>query len=189
MQQDQYGIYDIYTFIHVPFWKTALFRGAFSFLLILAIVFAFFYCLKIFFLRKKTKNLSIKSSVLKQLDDTKKEEDAIVFYSNLSFVIRLFFTDIHDNDMISLTEQEIIKHIDNCTLCNGLSLAHIAEHCVICKNNYLLLHNWKKDIKKLLEKINDIKYNTAQTRFQEAVINDINIVTVLVHSVYFKNSV
>lgn len=186
MQQDEYGIYDIYTFIHLPFWETVFFKRFFLFLVVLGIIFLVWQGLKIFFLRKKAQNIPVRSTVLTLLDDVRKEQNVSVVYSNMSLILRLFFTDTHRVDMISLTEHEMMHHIDSCTLCNELKGMDVIDHCVTCKANSLLLYNWKKEIKSILEKISSIKYEAEQLLPKEAIISDINMVTILVHSVYFK---
>lgn len=186
MQQDEYGLYDIYTFIHVPFWKTVYFKSVILFIVGMCLLFGLWKLLRYLMFSKRHKSLSTKQKVLSILGAINKEQGIQSLYTSLSDVIRLFFTDTHGKDMESLTEHEIIKHIDDCQLCNMYNQTGFIDHCVVCKTNYLLLCNWKKEVKQLLEKISNVKYKEAEMVRGEVVTNDINIVIVLVHSVYFK---
>ncbi|RTL07441.1 hypothetical protein EKK58_01680 [Candidatus Dependentiae bacterium] len=186
MLQDEFGIYDIYTFIHVPFWRTVFFKRFFFFSAILFVFFLIWQCLQLFFSRAKTKDVPVKLTVLTLLDEIRKEQNISLVYTKLSFILRLFFTDAHETDMISLTEHEIIRHIDTCKWCIENNKINVGDHCGICKANSLSLYHWEKEIKNILEKISSIKYEAGQLLSKETVVNDINMVTILVHSVYFK---
>ncbi|HTM06397.1 MAG TPA: hypothetical protein VL201_04090, partial [Patescibacteria group bacterium] len=114
---------------------------------------------------------------IKQLNDVNNRDNIQKLYADLGFVLRLFFTDLHGRDMLSLTENEMIHHIDDCALC--------AESFSYVKKN-ALLHEWRAEIRQLLERTSDVKYKAELNEHTESIKNDISFVTTVVQSVYFK---
>lgn len=188
MQQDEFGIYDIYTFIHIPFWQKMWFKGTLFCLAMVSIGLFMWWLMSLFLFSKKRKDVPLKQIVLQQLERARQvhaQENMQKLYADLGLVLRLFFTDTHGNDMVSLTEHEMIQHISDCALCNEYGHAD-QHHCPVCVTSPLLISNWHQEIKRLLEQMSNVKYNTEIVMRDESVTNDINVVTILVHSIYFK---
>lgn len=189
MQQDEFGIYDIYTFIHTPFWQKMWFKGMLLFLAVMIVSFFIGWLMNVLVFAKKNKSVPVKQLVLQKLERIRQTyaiEDIQKLYTDLGLILRLFFTDTHESDMISLTEHEMIQHVTDCVLCNDHGKTGYVHHCVVCANNVLSLSNWHEEVKQLLEHMSNVKYKADIPMRNESVINDINIVTILVHSVYFK---
>jgi hypothetical protein len=184
MQQDALGIYDIYTVIYTPFWQRMWIKWALAFFGLLVISFLMWWFMRTFIFSKKIKKVPPRQIVLqkiKQLKNAENMHNIQKLYADLGFVLRLFFTDWHGHDMLSLTEHEIENHIVDCVLC----IEQLNHYAVYTQHNGLS-SSWHTAIKELLNRMSDVKYKAEHSVQNELIKRDIDLVTTLVHNVYLK---
>jgi hypothetical protein len=184
MHQDELGIYDIYTVIYTPFWQRVWIKWSLLFFGLMIILFLSWWLTHIFIFSRKRKSVPTRQIVLqklKQINDVGRVENVRKLYADLGFVLRLFFTDWHERDMLSLTENEIVAHLGECIVCTEQF-----NHCVIYVKNNVSLNGWREEMSQLLGRMSDVKYKAEISLNNESIMNDISLVTTLIHSVYFK---
>lgn len=184
MHQDELGIYDIYSVIYTPFWQRWWVKWALIFFGIMIISFLLWSIIRVFIFSKAIKQLSSRQIVLQRLTQLNNVEGIInnqKVYADLGFILRLFLTDWHQRDLLSLTEHEIENHIAHCALC-----AEQFHCCVLSLKNNVLAGTWRIQMHQLLERMSDSKYKAESNVQNDVIMHDINLITALVHSVYFK---
>lgn len=176
MQQDEYGIYSIYPFIHTPFWQTIYFKVLISLIIGCVFVGVFYFFFKKYSAYRAKKMIPIKVVVLQRLEKLKSKEYQVYvafFYADLGFVLRLFLTDTHGVDMLCFTEKELSAHIGDCKKCVNYGLVDL---------------RWQKEIHSLLDRMSDIKYQEKNLSLTAAV-EDLETIMALISAIYSKKAV
>lgn len=112
------GLYENYGLWHVPFWQTQKFKMAMQICLSLVVLCVIVLLIKKYLAYRKRKKLPIWDQVLLELTYLKKEHKVDVahgkeFYATVSAVLKKYFHDRFDYDIIGKTDDEVVEYLKN----------------------------------------------------------------------------